>query len=173
MDIKDYISALRYGATINADDIALTEGYELRGASTGLAGAVLPTTSFISSTSVGTAAISAGTVTLLADSLVTAGRKVYLTGWQVQNNATAFVTGSGSIFAVKSSGGGTTFFSFGTSVATLENALTSSGSPSTYSLDTPCTLGGGGIASKGLIISNQGTLTSGDLFTITCWGYIK
>ena len=180
MDINDYSMPLKHGAQIQTDatsaDIALTEGYEIRGNSSNNGVAVLPSTPFSVTVSVGTVAISAGTVTILADSVVTASRKVYLLGWYVQNNATAFVEGSGSIFTVKNTGAwgsGTTFFSFGTSTATLANAHTASGTPSTYSLNTPYTLGGGGDAGKGLVITNLGTTTSGDAFRITVFGLIQ
>ena len=178
-DLRDFIPAVKYGASLQ--NSKLDSGKILLGNSSNLAqeftlagdGKGIP---FTVTTSVGTSSISTGTVTLLADSVVTgisSTAKVYLTGWRISAGATAIESGTGTIYSVKSgSATGTTIFSFGTTLLTA-SAFTSSGTGyATY--NTPWTLGGGGDAGVGVVITNQGTITDpGSAFTVTLEGIIK
>lgn len=167
MDLNEFLTPLKYGATVSGD---LT--FSNAGGTITLAQG-LP---FFATASCGTATGSVG-CTILADSVVTQNRSVFLQGFIVRSGVGIWITSSGSTLNLQDSAG-TVFASFGSISTTLLDASTnyhpfSGGSVTLYD---PFRLAGGGSPAKGIILKNTpatGTTSSGSNVQVTIWGIIK
>ena len=128
---------------------------------------------------VATAALSSGTgaattATLLPDTSVPAGKKVYVEGFRiVVNGTTAWSGGSFSTVSILNSGTSSPITYAITPVASLtaSNVIYSSGTSA--GVQPGFILGTGGAAAKGLIIKADAAATAGSDLVITAFGLIK
>lgn len=126
------------------------------------------------SVSVGTIAVGLGQgVTLLANGSVTAGRRVYVTGFSIATGATAWDATGAGIISIQDSVG-TSFLSWGTAIMTANAfALNSAGSVNVIYY-SPFYSATGGTVSKGLRVYSTGSVTvGGNTATVSVWGFIK
>ena len=194
MDFRDFSPPIKYGAKLNntslvatkvwlGDSNGLAQETAISGAFT-LSNAGVATlgqgAAFIATATVGTIT-SAGTVEILADSVVTgisSTAKVYVEGFIIQNSSVLWETSTGTGFILQDSTG-TALANYGISAGTSNFGasdiafLTSEGS---IVLNTPITLGTGGNAGAGIVFGatpSGGTAALGQYMDVTVWGIIK
>lgn len=167
MDLNVFISALKHGATIDGDLDFQNSG----GTATLKQG--LP---FIAAIATGTGSLdtSATGTPILASSLVTEGRRIYLTGFSITTTGSWLKGGVGTIRIEDSSG--TPFAQI--SVDGLKNGATINIASGSVNLSPAFYLGTGGTPAAGLRVvadtsGNFGSAAASAILNIVVHGFIK